>query len=97
MKRYDPNLQNDTKLEMTSCSIAEKMALDEPLFCTESLYGKHFSGVNPKVLLREQELRLATASLISNSQLAAVNRILKLGKSKTICHVLLYFETISQA
>ena len=32
------NLQNDTKLEMTSCFIAEKMVLDEPLFCTGSLW-----------------------------------------------------------
>ena len=38
LKRYGPNLQNDTKLEMTSCFIAEKMALDEPLFCTGSLW-----------------------------------------------------------
>ena len=48
LKRYGPNLQNDTKLDTTSCFIAEKMALDEPLFCTGSLYGKRFSGVNPK-------------------------------------------------
>ena len=46
LKRYGPNLQNDTKLETTSCFIAEKMALAEPLFCTE-VYGKRFSGVNP--------------------------------------------------
>ena len=45
LKRYGPNLQNDTKLETTSCFIAEKMALDEPLFCTV-VYGKRFSGVN---------------------------------------------------
>ena len=30
LKRYGPNLQNDTRLETTSCFIAEKMALDEP-------------------------------------------------------------------
>ena len=38
LKSYGPNLQNDTKLETTSCFIAEKMALDEPLFCTGSLW-----------------------------------------------------------
>ena len=42
LKRYGPNLQNDTKLEMTSCfiakKIAKKMALDKPLFCTGSLW-----------------------------------------------------------
>ena len=38
LKSYGPNLQNDTKPETTSCFIAEKMALDEPLFCTESLW-----------------------------------------------------------
>ena len=38
LKRYGPNLQNDTKSEKTSCFIAEKMALDEPLFCTGSLW-----------------------------------------------------------
>ena len=32
------NLQNDTKLETTSCFIAEKKALDEPLFSTGSLW-----------------------------------------------------------
>ena len=38
LKLYGPNLQNDSKLEMTSCFIAEKMALDERLFCTGSLW-----------------------------------------------------------
>ena len=38
LKTYGPNLQNDTKLETTSCFIAEKLALDEPLFCTGSLW-----------------------------------------------------------
>ena len=46
LKRYGPNLQNDIKLETTSCFIAEKMALDEPLFCAGRLW-KCFSGVNP--------------------------------------------------
>ena len=46
LKTYGPNLQNDTKLETTSSSIAKKMALDEPLLCTESLW-EAFSGVNP--------------------------------------------------
>ena len=30
LKWYGPSLQNDTKLEMTSCFIAKKMVLDEP-------------------------------------------------------------------
>ena len=38
LKSYGPNLQNDSKLEPTSCFIAEKMALDESLFCTGSLW-----------------------------------------------------------
>ena len=38
LKRYDPNLQNDAELETTSCFIAEKIALDEPLCCTGSLW-----------------------------------------------------------
>ena len=37
LKKYGPNLQNDTKLEMTSCFKAEKMAVDETLFCTGRL------------------------------------------------------------
>ena len=38
LKSYGPNLQNDTKLETTSCSIAEKMELGESLFCTVTLW-----------------------------------------------------------
>ena len=38
LKGYGPNLQNDTKLETTSCFIVKNMALDEPLFCTGSLW-----------------------------------------------------------
>ena len=39
LKRYGPNLQNDTKLETTSFFIAEKMALDKRSFFTGSLRG----------------------------------------------------------
>ena len=38
LKRYGPNLQNDTKPETTSCFIAEKMALDETSLYTGSLW-----------------------------------------------------------
>ena len=41
LKSYGPNLQNDTKLETTSCFIAEKMALDEPVI----LYRKSMGSV----------------------------------------------------
>ena len=38
LKRYGPDLQNDTKLDITSCSLAEKMAKDQRSFCTQSLW-----------------------------------------------------------
>ena len=37
LKRYGPNLQNDTNLETTSCFIADKMASKERSFSVESL------------------------------------------------------------
>ena len=48
-KRYGSNLQNDTKLETTSCFIAEEMALDETL---QEVCGNRVSGVNPEIKIR---------------------------------------------
>ena len=60
LKRYGPSLQNDTKHETTSCFIAEKTVLDEPLFCTGSLW-KRFSGVNPSITIRSSVAQLVSA------------------------------------
>ena len=38
LKRYGTNLQNDIKLETTSCFIVEKMALEERSFRSGSLW-----------------------------------------------------------
>ena len=54
LKSYGPNLQNDTKLETTSCFIAEKMALDEPLF----LYRKSMGSVLVVWILHKYSLSL---------------------------------------
>ena len=60
LKRYGPSLQNDTKHETTSCFIAEETLLDEPLFCTGSLW-KRFSGVNPSITIRSSVAQLVSA------------------------------------
>ena len=60
LKRYGPSLQNDTKHETTSCFIAEKTVLDEPLFCTGSLW-QRFSGVNPSITIRSSVAQLVSA------------------------------------
>ena len=59
LKRYGTNLQSDTKLETTSCFIAEKVALEERSLVQE-VYGKLIGGVIPSGSVSNLFIRLKT-------------------------------------